>query len=311
LIHTLAQHDSLVTGIDWGRTTNRLLSCSQDRNAYVWTYDGKNWNPTLVILRLEKGCTVCQWSPKEDKFAIGSAAKAISICYYDDKHNWWVSKLIKELESTVVTLSWHNNNVLLASGGTDSIVKVHSTFIKNIDSRQSVAAGTPFGNKLPFAKLLASFPMNSWVEAIDWSPSGNQLAWATHDSNVHFLECSTTNHQHQSIKTKDLPFSDLKFLTEDTVIAVGHDCTPVKFQGSPLNWQYLGPIDQGSTAGGKSGGGAKKMFQDLSSKGTSDESITETELKTKHQNGIRAVSIYSAKAYSTIGNDGQLIIWNA
>ena len=32
----LDQHDIRVTGIDWAPNTNRIVTCSADRNAYVW-----------------------------------------------------------------------------------------------------------------------------------------------------------------------------------------------------------------------------------------------------------------------------------
>lgn len=32
----LDQHDLRVTGIDWAPKTNRIVTCSADRNAYVW-----------------------------------------------------------------------------------------------------------------------------------------------------------------------------------------------------------------------------------------------------------------------------------
>ena len=33
---TLDQHDLRVTGIDWAPKTNKIVTCSADRNAYVW-----------------------------------------------------------------------------------------------------------------------------------------------------------------------------------------------------------------------------------------------------------------------------------
>jgi actin related protein 2/3 complex subunit 1A/1B len=35
LTSTLDQHDLRVTGIDWAAKTNRIVTCSADRNAYV------------------------------------------------------------------------------------------------------------------------------------------------------------------------------------------------------------------------------------------------------------------------------------
>ena len=49
------QHDLRVTGIDWGPKTNRIITCSADRNAYVWNLEpnGK-WKHTLVLLRINR-----------------------------------------------------------------------------------------------------------------------------------------------------------------------------------------------------------------------------------------------------------------
>lgn len=53
LVDTLTEHSALVMGIDWCAKTNQIVSCSADRNAYVWkqTADGK-WKPTLVALQV-------------------------------------------------------------------------------------------------------------------------------------------------------------------------------------------------------------------------------------------------------------------
>lgn len=278
----ISQHDAVVTGLDWGAKTNRIVSCScvpvlppssfflslihpsHDRNAYVWTL-AKNpttgadeWRPMLVILRLDRGATCVAWSPKEDKFAVGSAAKAVAVCYFESENNWWVSKHIKEnMNSTITCLDWHPNNVLLAAGGTDNVTRVFSAFVRGLDKREDFANGTAFGDKLPFATLLAEFPVSSWVHAIRWSPSGNQLAWATHDSYVYFLECATKNHSLQALKYSFLPFRDLLFIDENRLVAVGHDCAPLLFSKSS-QWAFDRNLDAPDAAG--AGPGKVRLF---------------------------------------------------
>ena len=75
LEHTLSEHDKLVTSIDWAPNSNRIVSCSQDRNAYVWTLTDSTWKPTLVLLRLNRAATFVRWSPSEEKFAVASGAR--------------------------------------------------------------------------------------------------------------------------------------------------------------------------------------------------------------------------------------------
>jgi actin related protein 2/3 complex subunit 1A/1B len=67
----------LVTSIDWAPTTNRIVTASQDRNAYVWNWDAreKAWKPTLVLLRINRAATHVRWSPREDKFAVACGAR--------------------------------------------------------------------------------------------------------------------------------------------------------------------------------------------------------------------------------------------
>lgn len=55
---------------------------------YVWTFDGKEWQPVLVILRLQRAATSVKWSSKENKFAVGSGAKSVCVCYYEQENNW-------------------------------------------------------------------------------------------------------------------------------------------------------------------------------------------------------------------------------
>ena len=83
---------------------------SQDRNAYVWTLTGSVWKPALVILRINRAATMVKWSPNgksvmlmyveevmlmgnlvsfvENKFAVGSSARLISVCYFEKENNW-------------------------------------------------------------------------------------------------------------------------------------------------------------------------------------------------------------------------------
>ena len=61
-----------------------------------------------------------KWSPNEDKFAVASGARAIAICYFEEDGDWFVSKHLKKpIRSTVLSLDWHPNNVLIASGSAD------------------------------------------------------------------------------------------------------------------------------------------------------------------------------------------------
>ncbi|XP_036265917.1 actin-related protein 2/3 complex subunit 1A isoform X3 [Pipistrellus kuhlii] len=118
--HELKEHNGHITGIDWAPKSDRIVTCGADRNAYVWSQKDGVWKPTLVILRINRAATFVKWSPLENKFAVGSGARLISVCYFESENDWWVSKHIKKpIRSTVLSLDWHPNNVLLAAGSCD------------------------------------------------------------------------------------------------------------------------------------------------------------------------------------------------
>lgn len=83
LILNAIQHDKVITSIDWAPNSNRIVTASQDRNAYVWSQSPDPqtghliWKPTLVLLRINRAATYVRWSPNEDKFAVASGARLV------------------------------------------------------------------------------------------------------------------------------------------------------------------------------------------------------------------------------------------
>ena len=131
--HTLSDHDQLVSGLDWSADSNQLVSCSHDRNSCVFSWQDHILKPEMVITRLSKAATCVKWSPCQRKFAIGSAAKAICICYYEQESHWWASKLIRrQHDSSILMVSWHPDSMLLATASSDSKCRVFSTALPGI-----------------------------------------------------------------------------------------------------------------------------------------------------------------------------------
>ena len=86
--HELKEHNGHITGIDWAPKSDRIVTCGADRNAYVWSQKDGVWKPTLVILRINRAATFVKWSPLENKFAVGSGARLISVCYFESENDW-------------------------------------------------------------------------------------------------------------------------------------------------------------------------------------------------------------------------------
>lgn len=293
----------------------------------MWTFEGGNWKPTLVILRINRAATCCQWSPKEDKFAIGSGAKLVSVCYFEPDNNWWVSKHIREkVDSTITCIDWvcflviypffltfffkiqHPNNILLAAAGTDGRARVVSGFVGGIDKKEDVKGGTAFGSKLPFGTLLAEFQVGSWVQAIKWSPSGNQLAWVSQDSTAHFLNCPTPDHQLQSVPYKFLPFRDLLWVNENNVVCVGYDANPTLFVSNGTTWELGRWLDVKTGGGAAKSAAAKDVWAARTNLG-SESAGQDTKLDTQHQNCISVLRRVDNNTFSTTGLDGNIGMW--
>ena len=125
----------MITGLDWCPVTNKIITCSMDRNAYVWVTDGKEkWKPTLAALRISKGATCVTWNSDGTKFAAGSSNGAIVVGHFEAENDWWLCKHLKmSIENTITSISWHPNGIDLLAGSIDGTVLIASGYIKSVD----------------------------------------------------------------------------------------------------------------------------------------------------------------------------------
>lgn len=289
-----------------------------DRNAYVWEPSPNGWKPTLVLLRINRAATFVRWSPSEKKFAVGSGARLIAVCYFEEENDWWISKHLKKpIRSTVTTLAWHPNSVLLAAGSTDSHARVFSGFIKGVDERPEPSA---WGERLPFNTVCGEYLNDSagWVHAVSFSPSGEALAFASHDSSVTIVYPSAPDQPPRamiSISTNMLPLASLIWNGESEILAAGYDCEVFRFKGSEQGWELAGSVE----SKGRPGMGSEReesalnMFRQMDLKGKVKD---DTQLSTTHQNTINTIRVFDGTPdgvgkFSTSGVDGRVVIWNA
>jgi len=317
----LNQHDLRVTGIDWAPKTNRIVTCSSDRNAYVWvkTADG-SWKHTLVVLRINRAATCVRWSPDENKFAVGSGAKIVNVCYYDNEYDWWVGKHIKKpLKSTVTTIDWHPNNVLLAVGSTDFKVHIFSGYIKDIEPKPSA---TEWGAKMTFGNIMAEFSNSSqgggWVHSVAFNADGSKVAWVAHDSSISVANAAAADGTRVAkLRTNMLPFVSVVWVSPSMLVAAGHNYLPVSFvlgsDGHLAMGRKLEQQEEGkkSTTGAMSK--AMKMFQNMDVRGSSS-SGGDTEFNTIHENQINELRVHKGEvdlvtSLSSVGADGKLAVW--
>jgi len=305
--HTLEKHTGRITGISWAASTGKIVTVSSDRNAYVWQFNGRTWEPELVLLRISRAATCVKWSPKEDKFAVGSAARLVTVCYWESGQKCWVSKHIKKpIKSTILSLDWHPNNYLLAAGSSDMTCRVFSTYIKDIEAKPQELS---WGKKMPYAAILAEYPCNGWVSAVSFSPDGEQLAFASHDSTVQVAQGG--NPQTMVSYGKNLPFIGLEWTSGDKFVGVGHDRCPYEFGVSAGGVQCLGK-HSGKGAGARSGGvgNAMRSFQNMDLRSTANSQ----EVSTAHVSPISDIAITDGAkgqvaSFATSGGDGLIHLW--
>jgi len=307
-----------VTGVDIAPNSGMIVTCSQDRNAYVWEPSPTGWKPTLVLLRINRAATFVRWSPSEKKFAVGSGARLIAVCYFEEENDWWVSKHLKKpIRSTVTTVAWHPNSVLLAAGSTDSHARVFSGFIKGVDARPEASV---WGERLPFNTVCGEYLNDSagWVHAVSFSPSGDALAFASHDSSVTVVYPGGPEQPPRamiSISTQMLPFTSLIWTAESEIVAAGYDCEAVRFRGGDGGWEFAGSVEKKA---GRPGMGAAReesalhMFRQMDLKGKVKD---DTQLSTTHQNTVNTVRVYEGAPdrvtkFSTSGVDGRVVVWS-
>eukprot|EP00640_Fibrocapsa_japonica_P002821 CAMPEP_0113941534 /NCGR_PEP_ID=MMETSP1339-20121228/7432_1 /TAXON_ID=94617 /ORGANISM="Fibrocapsa japonica" /LENGTH=270 /DNA_ID=CAMNT_0000945709 /DNA_START=17 /DNA_END=826 /DNA_ORIENTATION=- /assembly_acc=CAM_ASM_000762 len=194
LLHVLSEHDMEINQVDWCPSSHRLLTCSSDRNAFVWTppsaggSGGDSWKPALAMLHTDRAALCCRWSPCGKKFAVGSSARAVNVGYHEAEHDWWVTKLLRKHRSSVVGVDWcpGTNSQVLATASTDFRARICSVHMEGVD--QGPPHPPPgFTNPLPFGEIYAEFSCSTWVTAVSWSPSGLHLAYSGQDSTVHVV----------------------------------------------------------------------------------------------------------------------------
>jgi actin related protein 2/3 complex subunit 1A/1B len=264
---------------------------------------------------------------------VATGAKCVSVCYFEEANDWWVSKHIKFHKSTVLNVAWHPNNIFLATAASDFKARIFSAFIKGVDKRPE---NTPFGDKLPFGEMLAEYSCGGWVRGVSWSPSGEWLSFVSHDSAISFVNISSGRDAvPQRLSLSGLPYRVLAFLNQTDIIAAGYDCNPALFRLSGQTWYlsmfiihclirppwkhlpiprllhraFVKKVDESSSAARAAPGAAQSAMNMWQKKADLGTTSNETQLETKHQNAISGLTALAPNQFSTTAVDGKLIIW--
>jgi len=286
----------------------------------VWEYDQKedDWRPTLVILRINRAATDVKWSPSGTKFAVASGAKCVPVCHYEKSNNWWISKMIKNHKSTVTSLAWAPNSMVIATGCTDYKARLHSAFIEGegLDSASDDDGG--WSEMFPKLKtfgeqLLELGNSKGWVNTVAFSPNGLTLAFAGQGSTVHFTDLKSG--KTVDINQQGLPYLDGRFTSNDAYVGVGYDCNPALYTRSGDKWVLSKLLDSADKKVAKAAAGSAqaaamakwsesdKRGHQVGAEGAADDILT------KHTNAITGVRAYSDNELTTCALDGRILFW--
>jgi len=311
----LSEHGGFVSGIDWSPVTNQIVTCGHDRNAYVWGYDEKEkeWRPTLVILRINRAATSVRWSPLGNKFAVTSGAKCVPVCHYEESSHWWISKMIKNHKSTVLSVAWSPNNKFVVTGSTDYKARIFSGFIENLDKTDDAGNfGEFWADQHKFGKQLAEYDhAKAWVSTVAWAPNGQRVAFGGHGSSVHFVTVSSG--AVQTINEKSLPHLDLRFIDDNTLVAVGFEMNPAVYVAeTDGKWKFKEYLDKMEKKKEEKKAGiasTRTMWQDSASRGKEFGEGEEEGILTRHENVISSIQVVGKGEITTAGIDGRLLYW--
>jgi len=312
-VATLKEHDALVTDIAWAPKTNRILTTSQDRNAYVWNLEASGeWKPMLVILRIAAAATSVQWSADEQKFAVGSGSKTVPICYFEAENNFWVSKMLKGHKSTIQAVAWHPTTPIVATACTDYKCRVYSAYLKNVDGK---AVSTPWGDNPKFGTLFLEIESLGWVRDVAFSPAGDTFAFCSHNSTVSFVDVVGGAESAQTVRMSELPLTKILFLPDGSLVGAGHSYDPLLFARTAGGWKVAGKLTAAKKAEEKKGnfGAAKAMFQQQAATG---QAVAGEKLTSFHQNQVCGLQLYGMPfagapfEFTTTALDGKVVFWS-
>ncbi|GLI60454.1 hypothetical protein VaNZ11_002611 [Volvox africanus] len=314
-VAVLEGHHQMVSDLDWAPRADQLLSCSYDRNAFVWTRSktitttktaasttasvpelqssqacsncrphtaspsssrngtrmaraasasapnpasisctkslSSGWEKQMVITRLTKGALCVRWSPSEAKFAIGSAARVVSVGYYDPESKWWACKMIRKAhESSVVSVAWHPNSLLLATGSTDRRVRLFNAYVSGYEPEASAGALPPnssFGDCL----VEVSHEGCGWVHSVTWSQGDEALLYAAHDAVVGYVRGPQAQVAVKLSGAAQLPLKCLEVVSERVAVGAGWEGHLVVLTRPSLQdpWSQAGVLGEHPSGG--------------------------------------------------------------
>jgi len=214
--------------------------------------------------------------------------------------------LKKKPKSTISAIAWHPNNQLVAVASYDYLVRLYSAFVKATDAQPQTSAWGKITNS---GELLHEFQTETgWTHDVAFSPSGDNLAWVSHNSIIFAVSSSNPTRITMEI-TNYLPFRCIIFVSESTFIVGGHEFSPLIYNYDERRGtiEFVEKLDQQEGSAGKQTIG--RLFDQPSMQTSTPEPLS------THQSMITQFVPYQIEngnlsKISSADLFGQVVIWN-
>lgn len=294
--HTLKEHHQLVSAVDWHPVTNRIISSSHDRNVVVWEFT-TSWKPALVNFYQSRGVLDASWSPRGDKFVVGTGSKNIGVGHWSDILHGWNTKRMKLFSSSVTCVRFDPSGLVIGAGSTDNTCKVITAYMEEVDVN---TGNFKYSGVRSFGETLYTIATGAWVNSLSWSFDSNWISVTSHNGTVIFSNLTSN----QTIVWNGKPFMALQFVKDDQAIAAGFDFKPVLFKRNGEQWSEPTEMQGEEEKATSSVQSRVKMI----AQGLDGKKGRET-MTTKHKNTITCIRTVDAQRFSTSDISGSLFIW--
>jgi actin related protein 2/3 complex subunit 1A/1B len=215
--HILDIHLLYVSCIDWNHKTNKILSCSFDKTAFVWEFINNKWVPSNIVInsKLKLGFLTCSWNENGDRLCLGTSGSQLHIGFFDPSAMWWKCIESKESKkslhkSSVTSAKISPNNTYCLSGSTDLRVIITNVTIENYNPIKD------------FGKEIINHKVNAWVNSVCWTKDGKYALSANQNATVTVIEFETK--KIETLRFKHGPFNIIVPSPNDNgFIGVGTD----------------------------------------------------------------------------------------
>eukprot|EP01016_Furgasonia_blochmanni_P004402 TRINITY_DN1170_c0_g1_i1.p1 TRINITY_DN1170_c0_g1~~TRINITY_DN1170_c0_g1_i1.p1 ORF type:complete len:422 (-),score=63.91 TRINITY_DN1170_c0_g1_i1:559-1824(-) len=252
LLYQLTEHRERISSVDWS-IKNQLLTCSYDRNIFVWDFDAKGglWNLEEVEMDHKRAVLCGQWDRFGDKFVVATGTNQVFVGFFEKRSSTWKTAPVIDsrkhsgFKSTVLCVAFHPSSRVVAAGSSDHTVKIMTCYIDEIDRNYAVSDSVVcFSDVKSFGEVLFNFDFDSSVHSLMFSPKGNALALT---SNNNFIGCvKTTSDQKFEVggmMVKGYPFLSVCFVDEERILAGGYANVPVTYKTSGKAWKFVRALD--------------------------------------------------------------------